>query len=63
MRGRHQGDYRGTVPSGNPIEVVIYREYVIRKGKIAEHWALFDTATILLKIAYVPILYNYCKIS
>jgi steroid delta-isomerase-like uncharacterized protein len=63
MRGTHQGEFRGTSPTGNPIEAVVYREYVIRDGKIAEHWALFDTATLLRQIGAELNFDNACKIK
>ncbi|MEK3720550.1 ester cyclase [Paenibacillus sp. FSL H8-0034] len=62
MRGTHLGAFRGTAPTGNRIEATIYREYVIRDGQIAEHWALFDTATLLRQIGAQLSFDNACKI-
>jgi steroid delta-isomerase-like uncharacterized protein len=63
MRGTHLGEFRGTAPTGNRIEATIYREYVIRDGQIAEHWALFDTATLLRQIGAQLSFDNACKIK
>jgi steroid delta-isomerase-like uncharacterized protein len=50
MTGTHKGDFRGKEATNRPIDVAVYREYRIENGKIAEHWALFDTATLLRQI-------------
>jgi predicted ester cyclase len=50
MRGTHLGSFRGTEATQHPIDVRVYREYRIVEGRIAEHWALFDTATLLRQI-------------
>ncbi|MCD9022170.1 ester cyclase [Cohnella silvisoli] len=50
MTGTHQGNFRGTEATNHPIDVRLYREYRILDGKIAEHWALFDTAALLRQI-------------
>lgn len=63
MRGTHLGAFRGTEPTGNLIEATIYREYVVRDGQISEHWALFDTATLLRQIGAQLSFDNACKIK
>src|SRR3712207_2508188 len=50
LRGTHSGEFRGHAASGNPVEVKVNRWYRIADGKIAEHWALFDTASLLRQI-------------
>ncbi|WP_182302353.1 ester cyclase [Cohnella cholangitidis] len=50
MTGTHEGDFRGTAASHQRIDVNLYREYRIENGRIAEHWALFDTASLLRQI-------------
>lgn len=50
MKGTHQGDFRGAPATGNEIEATLYREFRLANGRIAEHWALFDTATLLRQI-------------
>jgi steroid delta-isomerase-like uncharacterized protein len=61
VRGTHDGLFRGTPPTGNPVEVNVYRMYRLADGKIAEHWALLDTATLLRQIAAQPSAENACK--
>ncbi|OAS23617.1 ester cyclase [Paenibacillus oryzisoli] len=50
MKGTHRGNFRGTEATNNPIEVLLYREFRLANGKIAEHWALLDTASLLRQI-------------
>ncbi|OPH50612.1 hypothetical protein BC351_08155 [Paenibacillus ferrarius] len=50
MRGTHQGSFRGTEATHNTIDAKLYREFRLTDGKISEHWALFDTATLLRQI-------------
>ncbi|MGI8857685.1 MAG: ester cyclase [Thermomicrobiales bacterium] len=61
LRGTHGGPFRGAVPTGNPIEVAVYRTYRLADGKIAEHWALLDTATLLRQIGAQPSPETACK--
>jgi steroid delta-isomerase-like uncharacterized protein len=50
MTATHQGPFRDAPASGNAVRVQVYRSYRIVDGKIAEHWALLDTATLLRQI-------------
>lgn len=50
MTGTHEGVFRGTAASHQRIHVKLYREYRLAEGRIAEHWALFDTASLLRQI-------------
>ncbi|WP_246469514.1 ester cyclase [Cohnella nanjingensis] len=50
LTGTHEGNFRGTEATFNPVDVKLYREYRIADGKIAEHWALLDTASLLRQI-------------
>lgn len=61
LRGTHDGPFRGTPPTGNPVEVEVYRMYRLAEGRVAEHWALLDTATLLRQIAAQPSPENACK--
>ncbi len=61
LRGTHDGPFRGAPPTGNPVAVNVYRMYRLAGGKIAEHWALLDTATLLRQIAAQPSPENACK--
>ncbi|WP_282942538.1 ester cyclase [Paenibacillus sp. RC67] len=50
MTGTHQGNFRGTEATQNRVDVKLYREYRLHNDKIAEHWALFDTASLFRQI-------------
>ena len=54
LRATHRGAFRGTPPSGNPINVVVYRTFRVADSRIAEHWGLLDTATLLRQIGATP---------
>lgn len=60
LRATHQGAFRGTPPTGNPIDVPAYRMYRIVDGLIAEHWGLLDTPTLLRQIGATPAPENAC---
>jgi len=63
LRGTHQGVFRDTQPSGNSVEVAVYREYRLENGLIAEHWALLDTASLLRQIGGQLNVENACKLK
>jgi len=50
MRATHRGVFRGTAATGNAVDAAVYRTFRLVDGKIAEHYALFDTATLLRQI-------------
>lgn len=50
LEGTHTGSFRGTEATQNRVEVKVYREYRLANGRIAEHWALFDTASLFRQI-------------
>lgn len=50
LKGTHLGSFRGTGPSNQTVDVRVYREYRVVNGRIAEHWALLDTASLLRQI-------------
>ena len=50
LRGTHKGTFRGTEATRNQVEVKVYREFRIANGRIAEHWALLDTASLFRQI-------------
>lgn len=63
MTGTHEGVFRGTEASHQRIDVNLYREYRLEKGRIAEHWALFDTASLLRQIGAELHQQPVCKIN
>ena len=50
LEGTHRGNFRGTEATRNRINAKVYREYRLANGRIAEHWALLDTAALLRQI-------------
>jgi steroid delta-isomerase-like uncharacterized protein len=54
LRATHTGAFRGTPPSGSPVDVAVYRMYRVADGRIAEHWGLLDTAALLRQIGASP---------
>jgi steroid delta-isomerase-like uncharacterized protein len=63
LRGTHEGPFRGHPATGHPIEVTVYREYQLVDGKISEHRALFDTATLYRQIGAELTAENACKLK
>ncbi|MEK0313456.1 ester cyclase [Cohnella sp. 56] len=63
MTGTHLGDFRGTAATGQPIDVKVYREYRIEEGRIAEHWALLDTASLLRQIGAQLHEHQACRVG
>jgi len=60
MTATHQGQFRDAPASGNAVRVQVYRSYRIVDSKIAEHWALLDTATLLRQIGAAASNQNAC---
>jgi len=46
VQGTHQGVFFGTAPTGNRIDVTLYRQYRVVDGKIAEHRGWIDMVTM-----------------
>lgn len=43
---KHVGPWRGIEPTGLEVEVMGYRYFKLKDGKIVEHWGLIDGQTI-----------------
>ncbi|MBC8077161.1 MAG: ester cyclase [Chloroflexales bacterium] len=54
LRATHQGAFRGTPPTGSPVDVTVYRMFRVADGRIAEHWGLLDTTALLRQIGATP---------
>ncbi len=63
LEGTHKGSFRGTEATQNRIEVRVYREYRLANGRIAEHWALLDTASLLRQIGAELNEHPACRIN
>ncbi|MBT2761286.1 ester cyclase [Paenibacillus sp. ISL-20] len=50
VKGTHQGIFFGTAPTGNTIDVTLYRQYRVVDGKIAEHRGWIDMVSMWSQI-------------
>ncbi len=50
LRGTHTGPFRDRQPTGLPIEVKLFRWLRFEERRVAEHWALLDTASLLRQL-------------
>jgi predicted ester cyclase len=50
FRGRHDGDWLGLAPTGKPVEFQVFDLVRYRDGKLLEHWAVIDSATLLKQV-------------
>jgi predicted ester cyclase len=50
VTGTHQGMFFGTAPTGNTIDVTLYRQYRVQRGKICEHRGWIDMVTMWSQI-------------
>ncbi|CAN7237877.1 ester cyclase [Paenibacillus sp. LjRoot153] len=50
VKGTHQGMFFGTAPTGNTIDVTLYRQYRVVDGMIAEHRGWIDMLTMWSQI-------------
>nr|WP_010502919.1 ester cyclase [Paenibacillus elgii] len=46
VKGTHTGTFFGTAPTGNSIDVTLYRQYRVVDGKITEHRGWIDMVTM-----------------
>lgn len=50
VKGTHEGMFFGTAPTGNHIDVTLYRQYRVADGKITEHRGWIDMVTMWYQI-------------
>ncbi|MCD1259563.1 ester cyclase [Paenibacillus athensensis] len=62
LHGTHQGEFRGTSPTGLAVTAPMYRTFRLADGRIAEHWALFDLAGLLRQIGGTLDDHTACRI-
>ncbi|WP_371318241.1 ester cyclase [Paenibacillus elgii] len=46
VKGTHTGTFFGSAPTGNSIDVTLYRQYRVVDGKITEHRGWIDMVTM-----------------
>lgn len=54
LTGTHGGAFRGVAATGKPVDVKVMRFYRVAGGRIAEHWAVLDTLSLLRQIGALP---------
>lgn len=54
VHARHTGVFRGIAPTGALIKVAQYRTFRIRHDVVSEHWALFDTMSLMQQLNALP---------
>jgi len=62
LSATHLGSFRNTPASGNSVRVNVYRSFRFQQGKIVEHWALLDTASLLRQIGSAVSSQNACAV-
>jgi steroid delta-isomerase-like uncharacterized protein len=50
VKGTHEGMFFGTAPTGNRMDVTLYRQYRVADGKITEHRGWIDMVTMWQQI-------------
>ncbi|RAI58660.1 ester cyclase [Roseicella frigidaeris] len=55
IRGTHRGELLGIMPTGKSLEVAVLDLFHIRKGRLAEHWALLDNLGMLRQLGVTSI--------
>ena len=51
MRGVHQGEFMGILPTGNEVDVPGFLTYRIAGSKIADHWMMLDNSLMLEQLS------------
>ena len=54
LTGSHQGDFVGIAPTGRNVEFAGIDIIRVQDGKVAEHWGVTDTLTLMQQIGAVP---------
>jgi predicted ester cyclase len=47
MKGRHEGEWEGIMPTHREIEFPVVVSYEILNGKIATHWLVADSTMLM----------------
>ena len=62
LSATHLGPFRNVPASGSKVRVNVYRSFRFQHGKIVEHWALLDTASLLRQIGSAVSSQNACVV-
>jgi steroid delta-isomerase-like uncharacterized protein len=54
LRGTHQGEFMGVPASNKSIEVETIDIIRVVDGRVAEHWGVTDTMTLMQQIGAIP---------
>ena len=54
LTGTHKGDFVGIAPTGRNVEFAGIDIIRVQDGKVAEHWGVTDTLTLMQQIGAVP---------
>ena len=52
MHGTHEGEFMGMPPTGNKISVEAIDIFRLVDGKVAEHWGIGDSMTMMQQLGY-----------
>lgn len=52
--GTHQGEFNGVPPTNRSVTIAGFDLFRLEGGKVAEHWAQFDSLGMLQQIGVVP---------
>jgi predicted ester cyclase len=52
--GTHVGDWFGFTPTGKTVSTHGVDVYLLRDGRLAEHWDVVDTTDFLVKVGVLP---------
>jgi steroid delta-isomerase-like uncharacterized protein len=52
--GTHQGEFNGVPPTNRSVTIAGFDLFRLEDGKVAEHWAQFDSLGLLQQIGVVP---------
>ena len=50
LRATHTGPFRGNAPTNREIDLKVFRWFRTVEGRIAEHWALLDTTSLMRQL-------------
>jgi steroid delta-isomerase-like uncharacterized protein len=54
LAGTHQGTFQGIPPTGRPVRFNGIEFNRVLKGRLVEHWSMFDNLALLQQIGAMP---------